>query len=124
MAKAQNKNTGKVGEEVAAEFLGKKGYKILERNWGSKWGEIDLIGQDGEILVFVEVKTKKGENWGRPEQMVNWHKLKQIRRMAEVYIVSRPTSPKASLGARIDVVAVVLNYDGSVGRVDHYEAVY
>ena len=112
------KQTGKVGEEVAAEFLSKKGYKILERNWGSKWGEIDLIGQDGETLVFVEVKTKKGESWGRPEEMVNWRKLEQVKRMATLY------RPEVDSLRRLDVVAVVLNYDGSIRRIDHYEAVY
>ena len=120
--KSQNKITGKKGEDLAVELLQKKGYKVVERNWGSKWGEIDIICKDNDTFVFVEVKTKVGEDFGPPEQMVNWRKLQQIQRIASGY-QQATNSPK-----RIDVVAVVLptrsDLEGEVERIDHYEAVY
>ena len=113
-----NKTIGREGEKLAEEYLVKRGYKILERNWGSKWGEIDLICKRKNTLVFVEVKTKTGEEFGSPEEMVNRRKLEKVKRMAATYRL------KVNGLRRIDVVAVVLNYDGSVGRIDHYENVY
>jgi len=116
--KQRNKEVGRKGEEVATEYLWEKGYEIIERNWGSKWGEIDIVAKTGETFCFVEVKTKVGENWGSPEEMINKKKLAQVQRMAETY---EPTRDHQS---RIDVVAVVLNDDLSIKRLNHYECVY
>ena len=115
------KTIGAKGESVAARYLIEKGYKIIERNWGSKWGEIDLIAASGvipEVYVFVEVKTKVGEDFGTPEEMINRSKLAQIQKMASAYD-SAKNKPK-----RLDVVAVVLDYTLKPTRVDHYENVY
>lgn len=118
MSKFQNKSTGKIGEDLACEFLIKNDYKILERNWGNKWGEIDIIAKDKEIIVFVEVKTKIGVNFGTPEEMINTHKINQIQRLASTY----PQSQNAQL--RIDVIAVILNSDYSLQSLSHHQAVY
>jgi len=84
--KTDNKKTGNRGEDLATEFLGNKGYLILERNFRTRFGEIDIVCLDGEILVFVEVKTKKGHDFGEPEEMVNKSKLAQVQRMGEVFV--------------------------------------
>ena len=84
--KTDNKKTGNRGEDLATEFLENKGYLILERNFRTRFGEIDIVCLDGEILVFVEVKTKKGHDFGEPEEMVNKSKLLQVQRMGEVFI--------------------------------------
>ena len=133
MGREDNKKVGKIGEEEACRYLREKGYEIVERNWGSKWGEIDLIckvsalkgakrapkgRRDLDKFVFVEVKTKVGEDWGMPEEMVNKRKLAQVQRMAETY------EPARGYQSRLDVVAVVLNDDLSVCRLNHYECVY
>lgn len=118
MFKSLNKTTGKIGEDYAAELLDDKGYKILERNWGDKWGEIDIICRDKDIFVFVEVKTKMGLNYGSPEEMINYRKLTQIKKIASLYPPARVTAK------RIDVVAVVLSEDRKVERINHYENVY
>jgi len=73
--KSNNKVTGNKGEELAAGYLSKKGYKIIERNFRTRFGEIDIVCWDGETLVFVEVKTKIGHDFGEPEEMVNKGKL-------------------------------------------------
>lgn len=81
-----------------------------------KWGEIDLICRDREVLVFVEVKMKVGNQFGEPEEMVNKRKLGQIERMAGMYRSEMEQR-------RIDVVAIVLGDNGEVERVSHYEGV-
>lgn len=119
-----NKKTGTLGEDLAAEALKKKGYEILKRNFSNKFGEIDIIAkvetpESGVFtLVFVEVKTKKGEEFGSPEEMVNPKKLWKIRNMANLYMGCN------DLPCRIDVVAVVLSPNDEPVRLTHYEAVY
>ncbi|OGD83485.1 hypothetical protein A2572_00265 [Candidatus Collierbacteria bacterium RIFOXYD1_FULL_40_9] len=84
--KKDNFLTGRKGEEIAANFLGNKGYLIVERNFRTRFGEIDIVCLDGAILVFVEVKTKIGHVFGEPEEMVSKSKLVQVQRMGEIYI--------------------------------------
>ncbi|OGG34737.1 hypothetical protein A2363_03195 [Candidatus Gottesmanbacteria bacterium RIFOXYB1_FULL_47_11] len=112
-----NRQTGRSGESISAAALEKKGYVILERNYSNKFGEIDIIARDSDTLVFVEVKTKIGEAFGSPEEMINPGKLARIRNMATMYLCG------ASALCRIDVVAIVLNDVGDVARLTHYENV-
>lgn len=115
---SHNKQTGDTGESIAAKILEQKGYSILERNFSNKFGEIDIIAKDKETIVFVEVKTKIGVQFGNPEEMVGRGKLHRIRNMATMYLSG------GSVPCRIDVIAIVLNSDGSVSRLNHYENVY
>jgi putative endonuclease len=116
--KRENRQTGRIGEEAAAEALAAKGYRIIERNWGNKFGEIDIIAKDGEVLVFCEVKTKIGETFGTPEEMAGPGKLGKVRRMATTYLEGKEAT------CRIDVVAVVLDQAGRTLRLTHYPNVY
>jgi len=113
-----NRKTGRQGEDRAAEALQKKGYTILERNFSNKFGEIDIIAQDKDTLVFVEVKTKIGIDFGLPEEMVGKGKLQRIRNMATMYMKGK------SAKCRVDVVAIVLSEQNEVIRLTHYENVY
>ncbi len=112
-----NRQTGASAEDIAAEHLAEKGYTILERNFQNKFGEIDIIAKDKDILVFVEVKAKIGDNFGLPEEMVGKGKLQRIKHMATIY-----TNGK-EIECRTDVVAIVFDEDGSVSRLTHYENV-
>ena len=105
---------------MAAEYLQKKGYKIIECNFHTRFGEIDIICSDGPTLVFVEVKTKIGHDFGEPEEMVNKSKISKVKRMGEVYLQEKGIS----VLCRVDVVAIVLENMGSVERIEHYQAVY
>ena len=115
--------TGPLGERLAAEFLEAKGWTILERNFRFNREEIDLIGfhpylrfEDGGEIVFVEVKTRRGTGFGRPEEAVDEAKQKAIMRVAEAYLRER------KLGAallRFDVVAITLG-DGAP-QIEHFE---
>ncbi len=127
-----NKQTGGKGEREAERLLRGKGYKVLEMNWGSKWGELDLVCMDSgqarmtknkndNVVVFVEVKAKTGYGYGAPWQMVGRRKLDQVRRMGQVYLTERGWQEKA---CRIDVVGVVFDRAGKIIDINHYENVY
>jgi putative endonuclease len=115
--KSENKLVGRLTEAMAAEALKQKGFEILEQNFSNKFGEIDIIAQDRETLVFVEVKAKTGDQFGLPEEMITAGKLGRIRHMASIY-----TKGKEVL-CRIDVVAIVLDEQHLPLRLTHYENV-
>lgn len=94
---------GKEGEELAAQYLQAAGYRIVERNFRCRLGEIDIIARDGDTLVFVEVKMKTKESYGDPEAAVDRAKQKKISLVSLHYLQTNniPDQP-----ARYDVVAV------------------
>ena len=118
--KQENKIIGKRGEDIALAELLKKGYRLLTRNFRNKFGEIDLVMEDGQTVVFVEVKTRVGEEFGLPEEEVTARKFAQVRRMGEVFLVEAGMWGRACL---MDVVAIVLIRGGEVARLTHYCAV-
>jgi len=118
--KSDNKRVGRVGESMAALYLERKGYRIEKRNFTTRFGEIDIVCWDGKILVFVEVKTKIGHDFGEPEEMVNKDKLGRVKRMGELYLLEK----QIDCPCRVDMIAIVLGQNKSIERIDHYEAVY
>ncbi len=118
--KKENFLTGRIGEQLASKYLEEKGYKIEERNFRTRFGELDIVCWDGDILVFIEVKTKIGHDFGEPEEMVDKNKLSKVKRMGEVYVQDKNFEGSC----RVDVVAIVLSENGEVERFDHYQAVY
>jgi putative endonuclease len=115
--KRWNKIVGQTGEAEAERLLARKGYDIISRNFSTRYGEIDLICRDGETLVFVEVKTKKGPDFGTPEDMFTRRKLDRVKRMAIVYLEGKETK------CRIDMVAVVLGQNEQMESIQHYQNV-
>lgn len=97
------KNLGKSGEDLAAEYLISKNYKIISRNFRNRFGEIDIIAQDGDFVVLVEVKTKQYISQGRPEEQVDYFKQKKLRLLARALLKDYPDKT-----IRIDVVAIDL----------------
>ena len=93
---------GAWGEEKAARFLTERGYTILERNFHSRYGEIDLIAEDGEFLVFVEVKLRASTSHGLPEETVTPKKQEKLRLTAETYLQTHETDKQP----RFDVVSL------------------
>jgi len=87
--KEENYHKGRYGENIAKEYLIKKGYVFIEANFENKIGEIDLIMSDGDWLVFVEVKYKSDDRLGIPEEMISPNKIWQVKRVAESYLVER-----------------------------------
>ncbi len=115
--KIYNRKTGAIGERVAEQYLVKKGYEVIMRNFSTRFGEIDLILRDGNITVFVEVKTKRGRDFGLPEEMFTQRKYAKVKRMATVFLQGK------EVPCRIDMVAVVLDADDNLVSVKHYENV-
>lgn len=103
---------GKRGEELALSFLRKKGYRIVERGYRTRFGEIDIIAYDGEVLCFIEVKVRRSDKKGLPEEAIPSWKRERIRRMAEGYLGSKGFS---DIPCRFDVVAI---YSPERGRVE------
>ena len=98
--------TGEKGETIAAAYLKKNGYRILETNFRCSLGEIDIIARDKEELVFVEVKTRKSLDLGYPEQAVGIKKQKKISQLALFYLQKKNLT---NAKARFDVVAVMMS---------------
>ena len=94
---------GKIGEKKAGEFLKKKGYKILETNYKTHVGEIDIIAQDGEYTVFVEVKTRSSNEYGAPSEAVNGKKREKYKKVASEYLIKTKNTESA---ARFDVIEI------------------
>lgn len=117
MAKIFNRLKGKEGEEMAAKFLKDKGYQIIDQNNSTKFGELDLIATKNNVLIFVEVKFKQTEDFGTPEEMIGQNKLNQVRRTAELYLLTNPDIEKQFDKYQIDAVCIV----EETGRISHHE---
>ena len=112
---------GRRGEILAARHLEALGMRVLERNVRLPGGEIDLVAQEADELVFVEVKARIGDPETAPDVAVTAAKLERLGRLAEAY-VERAGSPDRDW--RVDVVAVVLERSGRVVRIDHLPGAY
>jgi putative endonuclease len=99
---------GEKGEAIAVRHLKKNGYKIIETNYRNKLGEIDIIAQDKETIVFAEVKTRRSLQFGNPKQAVTIQKQKKISRVALCYLKA---TGQSTARARFDVVGVISNRD-------------
>lgn len=82
----ENKIIGNWGEQKATEYLEKNGYEIIERNFNTYQGEVDIIAKDKIELIFVEVKTRQTNKYGRPVEAVNYYKQKHIKQVAKYYL--------------------------------------
>lgn len=105
---AEHLQTGMDGEQAAHQYLLKKRFAILARNWRYKHLEVDLIMMDGPILVFVEVKTLKSADYGLPFEAVDWKKQQRLERAANIYI--RKTRYEGEI--RFDIISIFANADG------------
>jgi putative endonuclease len=104
---------GRRGERRAAGFLKRLGMRIIERNYKAPTGEVDIIAMDGDTLVFVEVKARKGEGFGSPLEAVDLKKQKRITRAALFYMSNLREQPPA----RFDVIGIMLK--GWRAEVEH-----
>ncbi|MBN2274900.1 MAG: YraN family protein [Bacteroidales bacterium] len=104
---------GKRGETIAQQYLIKKGYSLLEKNWRFHHKEVDIIAADGADLVFVEVKTRSSDWFGAPEEAVDFRKRKYLMKAAEAYIIMK----NMETNIRFDVVSIILR--SGYQSVDH-----
>ena len=101
--------TGQAGELLAEQFLKKQGYRIVERNFRCKFGEIDLIGFKKGVLSFIEVKTRSSDAFGQPIDSVDKAKQRRLVRLANYYLYKKKAGD--TLPCRFDVVSVLMNKD-------------
>lgn len=110
---------GAQGETIAAAHLEAQGMRIIDRNYHSRYGEVDLIAEDGDGLVFVEVKTRRSAAYGTPEESVTPRKRERLRMTAETYLQEHGREQSAW---RIDVVGITLQQSGPA-TINHIQAV-
>ena len=103
-------STGKDGEQIAAAYLKKNGYRICETNFRCPLGEIDIVAREKSELVFIEVKTRKSSELGYPEQAVGTRKQKKLSQLAFWYLQKKKM---ADGNARFDVIAITLLPEGN-----------
>ena len=115
---SKRKETGNLGEKIAAEHLKKQGYRILETNYHCRYGEIDIVARHREYLVFIEVRTKTNLNYGTPEESITETKMDHLRMAANRYIQER--GYKKDLW-RIDIVLIELNKENKPNRIEIIE---
>lgn len=104
-----NQKLGRSGEMIAIEYCREIGYKIITRHFTSRYGELDIIAQDGNEVVFIEVKTRRGSQFGHPEESVTKNKLKRIVDTIAVFLEKH----KEVFEYRIDVI--IIQYQGCGG---------
>jgi len=112
------RDLGAFGERVAAAHLEATGYRIRERNFRTREGEIDIIAERGETLVFVEVRTRRGDAMGTAAESVTASKAARIIATAQAYAQAAENCPADQ---RIDVIALSLAADGRVLSLEHIE---
>jgi putative endonuclease len=94
---------GKAGEDAAVQYLRRHGYRILERNYRCRFGEIDLIARDGSMLAFVEVKTRRSQTYGPAAAAVTFQKQRHLIRASQTYLMQKKKTGEL---CRFDVVTV------------------
>jgi putative endonuclease len=111
---------GAYGERLAARHLAESGLVLLDRNWRTRAGEIDIIARDGDVLVFCEVKTRRGVAFGEPAEAVDARKVARLRKLAAQWLAQAPVRPRE---VRFDVVSVLSPRRGAP-TVDHLKGAF
>jgi putative endonuclease len=107
---------GQAGEAAALNHLKEQGFRILARDWRSRIGQIDIVAEDGDTLVLVEVKARRGTGFGLPQEAVDARKQRKLRMLLEVY---RSQTHRQKQRCRIDVIGLLLDDKLAVSSVEH-----
>jgi putative endonuclease len=115
---------GITGEQLAAEHLERLGYRILERNYRTRWGELDIVAFDGRTLIFCEVKSRRvGGRAGSPLEAVSPTKQAQVRKIAGRWLVERRERPYAEV-LRFDAIGVSFDAGDRLVSLEHVEGAF
>ncbi len=115
MPHKEKNEIGKAGEEIALDFFKNKGYRIMEKNYKTVFGEIDIIAKDKDTIVFIEVKTRTDISFGYPFEAVNPKKRKKIKNVALSYMKRF----KKELPSRFDVLSI--NFEEGRNKIEHFK---
>lgn len=113
---ARHNDIGKAGEQIAHDYLVEKGYRVLEKNWRYSRAEIDLIAMEGELLIFIEVKTRSSQVFGEPEEFVSNQKEDLLSSAASAYM----ESINHDWEIRFDIIAILFQSEKSYS-IKHIE---
>lgn len=111
---------GKLGEKIASSYLTSKGFHIVDRNFRTKYGEIDLIIKKDKKIIFVEVKTRVGDQKGKPYEAVTRNKYSHLKLAAQLYVLKNNFK---EYKLSIHVVSIILTSDLRVEKIDYFEDV-
>jgi putative endonuclease len=115
---------GALGEQLASEHLVRRGFEIVERNYRTRWGELDIIAFDGRTLAFCEVKTRRASPaGGNPLEAVRASKRSQVRKMAGRWLIERTDRPRADM-LRFDAIGVTVDGTGRLLSLEHLEGAF
>ena len=121
MTKTPKRQLGDLGEDVACRYLERKGFRIVERNYLRKWGEIDIVAEKGDLLSFIEVKSVTRATGLRPEENVHPAKLKRLHRAIQTYLLDHKVPEDRPW--RVDVACVYLDFSTRKAKVEVIENV-
>jgi putative endonuclease len=115
---------GALGESLAAEHLERCGFAIVERNYRTRWGELDIVAFDGQVLAFVEVKTRRlAPGSGSPFEAIRPRKQARVRKMAGSWLAERRERPYARV-MRFDAIGVTFDLAGRLVAIEHLEGAF
>ncbi len=115
---------GALGERLAAEHLERRGFAIVERNYRTRWGELDIVAYDGHVLAFCEVKTRRlAPGTGSPFDGIRPRKQARVRRMARSWLSERKQRPYAYV-LRCDAIGVTFDLAGRLVGIEHLEGAF
>lgn len=124
MPNDRRRRIGAAGEQFAADHLTRRGLQILERNYRTRWGELDIVAFDGRAIIFCEVKCRVANRAGRdPLESVHPRKRAQVRSLAGRWLRDRADHPRVS-DLRFDAIGVTVDPEGRLVRLDHIEAAF
>jgi putative endonuclease len=115
----ERKKLGNRGEKIAAKFLRKQGYRIIEKNYNSRLGEIDIVAKEDESIAFVEVKTRRSTDFGLPEEALSYDKRRRLSKLALGYLAHRRIK---DTNCRFDVVSILMDTN-KVRKVNHIKLI-
>lgn len=115
------KEKGRAAEDAAVLHLQQEGWTIVERNWSCRSGELDVIAEKGELLLFVEVRSRSGSGYGLPAESIDARKIQKVRRTAEVYLHRFGFSDRL---VRFDAIAVMLGRHLEIRSLEHFQEAF
>ncbi len=115
---------GRLGEQLAADHLARRGFEIVERNYRTRWGELDIVAFDGTTLVFAEVKTRRLDpSAASAFDAIRGRKRSRVRKMAGRWLCERSDRPYADL-LRFDAIGVTFDLSGRLLGIEHLEGAF
>ncbi len=123
MSSERRSELGQLGEQLAAEHLVRRGFEIVERNYRTRWGELDIVAFDGRTLAFCEVKTRRTAGGASPLEAVRPRKQSRVRKMAGSWLIERTERPRAD-NLRFDAIGVTLDLAGRLVKLEHLEGAF